>query len=795
MTHQNGKSPWVSVGLLLVSLVYLPFEFAFNAKLLTVASSMSTDETQLHAVEVFGRSVSGAGFALVLVSLFAGDAWRLSTLGRKGLAIAALALCAVPFLVAPGTMNLTLFSLAGFLIIAVSLIKPLADKRPALVILGLVVAAAPSMYHGQKVLFDHYLVNRSDGMTRLTAAYVNLLKVGLRNGVVELVGVPLERDSLDTPEAMTFLTLLGGLAAVSPDILDIVRHEQPRIASALTRQITARELDGRFADYAAKRDEFIQAYWTPYVAKSQEYLARRRQEASSRPAAAWTQVDAEVEKGWRQYADGTRLAEEGINRDATAVSERLNRHLESRQNCTKQRTQEGRDRCYAREHERYYKDRTLHEKVGQYTEFNSWCEQRDATPIEAIDNALSLPDKLLAAAVKGAPVKETQYFECDLGHAAIKARLTSAREPAFVKKYGYPFGLDRPAFRTHPETSRRVRETLSRQGIRLPANWTVAQRDVFMRAVAEEVSAQADANWDAGIRAQAHGHIPANLDFDDFVRHPVIKEQIRARLGADYTESFNLTIVDKSAFAERFLRPAVERRVNAKIASLDADADSYAEGGPRAEEGRNAVRSALIPPISLTLSLFFAMAALVKNGVGVVMLAAGRLPVQVARGVRGITWAAALTAILVPPFVLHNGFSESPLFRFYAEQGYKLSKPITLGAEWIIRMQPVMYPIGAAFLVDRGYLSEGLVALLDPKEELEPAPRSEPTIKPLTDAEIDGYAQSLGRQGLAKLQGDLAANGVYRGTVDGLHGPGTRRAIRDATQSGFIPRDSLQARR
>lgn len=795
MTHQNSKSPWISVGLLLVSLGYLPFEFAFNAKLLNVASSMTTDAAQLHAVEVFGRSVSGAGFALLLVSLFASDAWRLSTLWRKGLVAATMLLCAAPFLVVPGTMTLALFSLMGFLLIALSFIGPLASKRPALLILGLVVAAAPSMYHGQKALFDHYLVNRSDGTTRLTAGYINLLKVGLRNGVVELVGVPLQPDALDTPEAMTFLTLLGGLAAVSPEILDIVKHEQPRIATELTRQITARELDGRFADYAAKRDEFIQAFWKPYVAKSQEYLSTREREASSRPVTAWAQVDAEVEKGWRQYADGTRLVEEGINRDATAISERLNRHLKSRQSCAKQRTQESRDRCHAREDERYYKDRTLHEKVGQYTEFNTWCEQRNATPLETIDNALGLPDKLLAAAIKGTPVRKTQYFECDLGHAEVKARLASAREPAFTKKYGYPFGLDRTVFHAHPETSRRVRTSLTQQGIRLPANWTVTQREVFMRAVAEKVRAQADDQWDVGIRAQAGGYVPANLDFDDFVRHPVIKERIRARLGADYTDSFDLTITDKAAFAERFLHPAVERRVNAKIARLEADAGSYAEGGPRAEDGRDAVRSALIPPISLTLSLFFAMAALVKNGVGVVMLAADRLPVRAARGVRGITWAAALTAILVPPFVLHNEFSESPLFRFYAEQGYRLSKTMTLGAEWIIRMQPVMYPIGAAFLVDWGHLPERLAALSDPEVGFEPAGRLKPTVNPPTDAEIDGYAQSLRRQDLAKLQRDLAEKGVYRGVVDGIHGPATRKAIREAVQSGRLPQDSLKARR
>ena len=52
---------WLLIG---GSLLYLLIEFVFNATLLSTASALQIDHDELHRVELFGRSVSGIGFAL-----------------------------------------------------------------------------------------------------------------------------------------------------------------------------------------------------------------------------------------------------------------------------------------------------------------------------------------------------------------------------------------------------------------------------------------------------------------------------------------------------------------------------------------------------------------------------------------------------------------------------------------------------------------------------------------------------------------------------------------------------------
>ena len=63
------KLYWWALVLFFLNAFYLLAELVFNAKLLNTASTLNIDTDALYSVELFGRSVSGVGFALFAVGI------------------------------------------------------------------------------------------------------------------------------------------------------------------------------------------------------------------------------------------------------------------------------------------------------------------------------------------------------------------------------------------------------------------------------------------------------------------------------------------------------------------------------------------------------------------------------------------------------------------------------------------------------------------------------------------------------------------------------------------------------
>lgn len=78
----RGQTVWVA----LLTALYLCFELAFNARLLDVVGGAPSPD-QLHAIEIFGRSLSGVAVALVLLQLLLGRRARSARGSPRALAI------------------------------------------------------------------------------------------------------------------------------------------------------------------------------------------------------------------------------------------------------------------------------------------------------------------------------------------------------------------------------------------------------------------------------------------------------------------------------------------------------------------------------------------------------------------------------------------------------------------------------------------------------------------------------------------------------------------------------------
>ena len=192
----NKKKLFTPFGLLLfgLSLGYIGAEALFNMKLVDVAGSVKSDPSAIDHLQHFGRAISGYGFSLLTLGAFASSGFVMRG-QRYWIRFGILAtLSLVPFLM---EFEATIFGFVKKGLAGVSETDPLdlqlcalpflgisavllsAGKFRAHVVIGLVLMAWPTMYLGQKLVIERYLVDRTDWQERQDAHYILMLRGGL----------------------------------------------------------------------------------------------------------------------------------------------------------------------------------------------------------------------------------------------------------------------------------------------------------------------------------------------------------------------------------------------------------------------------------------------------------------------------------------------------------------------------------------------------------------------------------------------------------------------------------------
>lgn len=207
---------WLLI-LLGVSVVYLLFEWSFNAFLVDQVYSFDQD-VNFRNIEVRGRILAATGFSLLLVKAILP---RLSLGPRRMF----LALCAVA---------------VGF----------------------------PFAYFGQKALVEH-LVNRTTAQERLEAQYLMLLKRGLSGGALQLEGLDFDKDEIKQVSVKTFVASIGFMTFFSPDFAHRLRSQVDVVLEAVANHEAHKAQPKVFDEYLDLQAK-IRDYFDDYVNAMQE---------------------------------------------------------------------------------------------------------------------------------------------------------------------------------------------------------------------------------------------------------------------------------------------------------------------------------------------------------------------------------------------------------------------------------------------------------------------------------------------------------------------------------------------
>jgi glycerophosphoryl diester phosphodiesterase len=243
--EQHGHS-WTMLFVLMgLTLVYLTFELAFNARLLDVVGGEATLD-EIHHIEHYGRILSGTAAALFLLQfLLKHDENIRMEYAEKG---------ATPR---------KEFGLPRILIACL------------LCVFG--------VYHGLQAFVDYLVVSRN-GDFRRQAVNVSLIQNALLNDRVDLVGIDADDGLYRLPEGKAFLALFPFMATSVEDLEQ--RMEDAKI-QILQRAISERIDPKTYFDNYQKAVQTVTTQWQKYRGDIEDT----------------EQVDKEFDKAWREYED------------------------------------------------------------------------------------------------------------------------------------------------------------------------------------------------------------------------------------------------------------------------------------------------------------------------------------------------------------------------------------------------------------------------------------------------------------------------------------------------------------
>lgn len=271
-----NRSAWPLV-IAVASIAYLALELAFNARLLDT-SVLDPDAIDIPALEYLGRTISAAGFVLIVL---------------RALPLQRLApLRAIPLALAAGALSFV------------------------------------SMYHTQSWIVDS-LVSRASPALRQDAYVLVSTRAAIARDDIRLSDIPGLADGLETARAKTLFGLLGPLSLSDDSFVAATYKAFPVIVDAATAAGAQRALASAYPHYSDWQTRIAQG-WTQYAEAQSQYRAARAR-IDQEAARHWEDLSNFAETAWQTQLD--QVAREMTSRDIKMTRMLVNGYFASLNSC------------------------------------------------------------------------------------------------------------------------------------------------------------------------------------------------------------------------------------------------------------------------------------------------------------------------------------------------------------------------------------------------------------------------------------------------------------------------------
>jgi len=622
--------------------------------------------------------------------------------------------------------------------------------------------AIGSMYVIQDQFIENVIVENSTDEERFAATYLNMVRPAIRNGTLILEDVPITQETSDRPENKAFLAIAGMLMASNGKLVEQIPREIENIVGAMVHR-KALEAQGDFYTAYRQVDERVLALYEKYqngVASMPNAINQSMREVKA--SEFYRNLDGQLSGAYRSYVNGSISVYKAIG------SKTYFKPYYVANACNYRKTNYFPESCRAniKKHGGAY-----YEMTGTPLNVRKFCDNRT-------DQKCDWSAERVGRIVYGdltAEKRRTSPFPLTVG--------------------GIPLGLSKRQFYQHKGFAKNF-GTQRHKGISLKAedlelyNSGVPNAEASVRkALAREMKADFIRTINRPLKSG--NDIEYGMNKAQFFRTESVQSAYRAVLGDDGSEIFVAPGLSDSGFLDNVLLPMSWKTVEVKLEGIPKSVSEMMTSMDMIVQGKNAVRAMVVPPIALVLSLFFSLFTLSKvlHHIAAMKYIGDPKRFPLKRVKLTIT-GTFLFVVMSFPFIL----SDNPMVKTgiveaatgISDSQEAPSKIITSAMDWMIRAEPVIYPMANAFI--------GI-----------------PT-NPFRKYH-DANAQNVGTDDVGKLatlklimslpvseaQRILNALGYSAGPVDGMMGSKTMKALkgfqksRGLTASGVIDAETSMA--
>lgn len=791
-----------SLVLLILSCCYLLAELVFNVSLLDVAGTASSTKAEVERVQTFGRVISGIGFTLLVIGVFARNGMRLDSIAYKGAAWGLVVIGLLPFLLATGygpfqavasheqdpELIWGLLPMLGALVMLLN--RPELARTRALV--GIILVAWPAMFFGQKILIERYLIEPTSAEDRLNARYMSALRTTFEYCLLEIGDLTFcDGGGHNRPEARSMLGMSAALFMQKPEIItDMARRDKDRILRYLSLNDRLFSPDEQYEIYLGMAAGYYDVYLETLARIRQELYApysqaMARYRKAKSPAAMQQlsqslneEVEAMLDAAWLTYQDAVDKNDGIVSSLARSLKDKLDREKMLRQYANGQNCPDGNcslvDRLTMRVMNRGRKPDSDAKNTGLV---NCDDSKSGSSSKNEKKGKLDVAKELF-----------NTYLCRDVDEEELAEKVAELTYKEFEKESGYPPDIEqKDDFLNHPRTLALVRDKLPKMlAEKFPeledvpgADWTPDATGRIVTKIVEYISGKADAHWNDAMGKIYGENIPTGMNMAEFISYPAIvalMERMAEQMGLGSQVDFSLSQQD---FTEEIMIPQNTKIIMDMLDEMQSDARYYANDEALAEDGKEYVRAAYVPAIALGLSLFILILTLTKNSsalLNIVLVRAGAP--EVARyGVTGAVWCLAVWTVAFMPWRLDGPGNHSKSYTYIQEQVRQEHDMAGMAIDWTLRMQPIVYGLGQSFVTAYRHagLPDPLGILPDERRHYVPDPPKQ--VEAVSSSEM-----------LREAQVDLVLLGyLEEGAITARPNPATSDAVRRFREANNMP--------
>ena len=526
----------------------------------------------------------------------------------------------------------------------------------ALVVLGVTWFAG---FHGQKMLVDH-LVDQTTVEERMNAQYLALFKRGLATKSLQLHDIEVTEEQLDSPEFKTFISIIGLLTYFSDDVVDHFKGKTDEVLDRVADQEAAKRLPALYSDYQQAQTQ-IESAWARYDDAKSQYHAQTknlRVEAEK----AWNDMGQRLYNEYQVIAK--KLSDAALAQKSVRLRNSLPDYYIDREKCEATNDR----KCFERLSDYY--DTRITDVVGKEMDPNFWCLGSKMTSITEFVNGRMKTER-------------KRVYDCSpLTVTHLKKRLREA--------LGHAESLQ--AFKEKPEVIDMVREELRKEGVTLPANWTLDDKEGFISAVIDQKGGGAREEFMRRTQEETGYAIPPGLNTAEFAKLPIVQDPLREALKVSDEGHFVRIDLAPDEFSATYVKPAILSKIDDEKRRFEENAQEFRDGGSREEDGKAYVTALIVPTVALSFSLLFG----VLNFIGIVGTVLSKIIKAkwwVTLSVNGVLVAA----LFIAPVAYSVSLSQFQGLKIISDEFKKAqgSSAYYL-TNWVINTEPRLYAIGSA---------------------------------------------------------------------------------------------------